>query len=298
MSEGFRNTVSTFTGQAEGLDINHEPNVGAMGQSATAEYSLQAASISPESLTAQSPLDHADKLQLLGRASAMLAHELRNPLGSMRLFASLVRDDLRQASIPTTNLDQIEKGIERIDSIIGQVLSFARVQRGQGGLRVNEDLRGQGDLLNLHSIIQEQGAEIKRLYPKMNIRLILKESPFLAGDQILLAQLVANLLKNGAEAMHGAGEISISDIESDQRYLRLTFCDSGPGIRAEEQERIFEPFYTTKKQGTGLGLALVREVARQHGGDVSCLPREGGGCFQVVLARVSNGIEVFRSKAT
>jgi len=221
------------------------------------------------------PLDHSDKLQLLGRASAMLAHELRNPLGSMRLFASLIRDDLKQASIPTTNIEQIEKGIERIDSIIGQVLSFARVQRGQC------------ELLNLHSVIQEQCSELRRLYPEVNLKLILKESPFLAGDQILLTQLVANLLKNGAEAMHGRGEISVSDIESDSRYVRLTFCDDGPGIKVEQQEKIFEPFFTTKNQGTGLGLALVREVARQHGGDVSCIPSEGCGCFRVVLARVS-----------
>ena len=193
----------------------------------------------------------------------------------MRLFASLIKEDLKQASIPTTNLEQIEKGIERIDSIIGQVLGFARVQRGQS------------ELLNLHAIVQERASEFNRLYPGVTIRLILRESPFIAGDQLLLGQLVTNLLKNSAEAMQGHGELSISDLESDADHVRLTFCDSGPGVRPEQVEKIFEPFFTTKAQGTGLGLALVREVARQHGGDVTCILSEGSGCFRVVLNRVN-----------
>lgn len=236
---------------------------------------LQPVSVQQGMSLVHEPLDHADKLQILGRASATLAHELRNPLGSMRLFASLIKDDLKQAAIPTANIEQIEKGIERIDSIIGQVLGFARVQRGTS------------ELLNLHSIVQEQASEFNRLYPGVNIRLILRDSPFIAGDQVLLGQLVTNLLKNSTEAMQGHGELSISDLESDADHVRLTFCDSGPGVRPEQVEKIFEPFFTTKAQGTGLGLALVREVARQHGGDVSCILSEGSGCFRVILNRAS-----------
>ncbi|MGT2467201.1 sensor histidine kinase [Mesorhizobium atlanticum] len=108
------------------------------------------------------------------------------------------------------------------------------------------------------------------------------------GDGRLLRRLVRNLLDNACR-YGGASAIEVSLQPNDNKLVKLLVCDRGPGVPANERERIFEPFYRpagTREStgGVGLGLALVRQIARKHGGDVRCIPRHGGGtCFEVTL---------------
>ncbi len=119
--------------------------------------------------------------------------------------------------------------------------------------------------------------------------------PVLQADARLLRRLFRNLLDN-ARRHGGGGAVEVTVRNADTGLVAVDVCDRGPGVPAAQRERIFEPFYRLpgareRDGGVGLGLALVRKIAEQHGGNVACLPREGGGsCFRVTLPAVAEPV--------
>jgi signal transduction histidine kinase len=199
---------------------------------------------------------------------AGVSHELRTPLARMRVAIELLSDNAQ----PELR-DRVAKDIADLDELIAELLLASRLDFA-GRLERSEEV----DLL---AVVAEEASR-----SDVTVR---GEPVRIQGDRRMLRRLVRNLIDNARK--HGGG----SPVEAEVASLgvgggaRLRVLDRGPGVPESEREQIFEPFYRTagareRADGVGLGLALVRQIARHHGGDASCRAREGGGsCFEVEL---------------
>jgi signal transduction histidine kinase len=197
---------------------------------------------------------------------ANASHELRTPLARIRMGVEL----MKQGAEPARK-SQLERDIAELDQLIDEILFASRLDT-LPGLQTSEEI----DLLAL-------AAEECARYDHCS----LEGKPLtLRGDPRLLRRLIRNVLENARRHAPGSPvEASVSQTDAGQAELRVR--DHGPGVAPGERERVFEPFYRSGQRpassGTGLGLALVREIARRHGGDAMCLaPPQGSGALIVV----------------
>lgn len=206
---------------------------------------------------------------LVGAQRAMLAaasHELRSPLARIRMALELLDTERR----PDLRL-RLEHDIGELDALIGELLLASRLDSGSEPMA-----RETVDLLALAT---EEAAQSRARVEGASVRV--------QGDARFLRRAIRNLLENAQR--HAPAESMEVRIAADQNTAHITVCDRGPGVPESERERIFEPFYRlpgTAESGTGMGLGLwlVRRIARQHGGDASWAAREGGGvCFTIEL---------------
>jgi len=206
--------------------------------------------------------------ELVGAHKALLAnasHELRTPLARIRMAVELMKesaDPVRKAGL--------EQDIAELDALIDEILLASRLDAVKE-LDTDEEV----DLLAL-------AAEECARYDDAQLD---GEPVTVRGDPRLLRRMIRNLLENAKR--HGAPPIEVR-VSRAENSAELTVCDRGPGVPEAERERVFDPFYrrrgTKEITGTGLGLALVRQIARRHGGEAHCTPRSGqGSCFIVVL---------------
>jgi signal transduction histidine kinase len=197
------------------------------------------------------------------RQLAFASHELRSPLARLRVALEMMSGE---ASVRLG----AERDVAELDALIGELLEASRVEAIGAGREETVDLLG---------LVAEEAARTQASVDG--------ESVELRGDARLLRRLVRNLLEN-ARRHAGAGAVE-ARVERQAGGARLLVADRGSGVPDAERERIFEPFYRppgTPETGSGfgLGLALVRQIARAHGGEARCLPRPGGGTvFEVVL---------------
>jgi signal transduction histidine kinase len=223
----------------------------------------------------QEALVRSEKLAGIGRLAAGVAHEINNPLGVILGYAKLLerrvdgdlRDDLRVIQEETLHAKEIVEGLldlsrptdptrERVD--LRQACDDVVARLGEA--RVLDGVR-----------VEVAGAGVAEAHPAK------------------LRQVVANLLRNAAEAAGPGGRVEVRVAESDGE-VRVSVRDDGPGLAREARARLFEPFFTTKPRGTGLGLALSRAIARGHGGELDASDAEGGGAvFTLRLPRSVGG---------
>lgn len=216
-----------------------------------------------------------NRLAAMGEMAAMLAHEVRNPLGAMELFVGLLLQDLRAQPGPLRLARMVATSIADLDHLVTNLLEYTRTRRATPACLevtalVEEVLQGTAALR------EDAGIVLERSRP---------EGPVLAmGDAALLRPVLTNLVRNAVQAMEGGGTLTVR-VRSGARSVRLEVADSGPGVAPGDEERIFQPFYSTRTRGTGLGLAVARELVHAMGGRIGVeRGARGGAVFWVELA--------------
>jgi len=224
-------------------------------------------------------LRKAERLSAIGELGAVLAHEIRNPLASIKGTAEILKDDLRPGDRKYEFLEILVKESERLNRVVED---FLRMARPQPVIMGNCDLMAE-----LNNVITLVSAEAR----KREVRLELKPAalPVIEGDPEKLRQAFLNIILNGLQATPPDGSVTITvSLEeakaSGPGSIELSFSDTGPGIEADKMERIFEPFYTSKEGGTGLGMAITRKIIEGHGGRIEVMSEPGAGAdFRIHL---------------
>jgi signal transduction histidine kinase len=238
------------------------------------------------------PVERADeqerlreRLAVLGQMAAGLAHEIRNPLAGMEVVAGLLRR--RLADRPE---DQ-----ELVTELIGELRAVARTVAGSlEFVRPSTPLRAPLDAVTL---LEDSLAAARTRAPFEGTveREYAAPLPRLSGDEDLLRTALTNLIVNAFEAMGGSGALTLRVAarkeDSADPELCLSVSDSGPGIPAELREKVFYPFFTTKRTGSGVGLASAQKIVASHGGSIELDSAPGSGCkFCVRLPAEAEGL--------
>lgn len=229
---------------------------------------------------AQEEARRSERLAALGQLSAGLAHEIRNPLGVIKGSAEMLSKKLRSADAVTGELaGYISSEVNRLNTIVSRFLDFARPAQLQ---RRPQEIAPLVDraLKAVQDRWPQARVEIERRYAA--------NMPAVSVDEDLCEQIFANLFLNSYEAMKDTGgklTVSIMPLSSDgRRGVEIDIEDSGPGIPAELRDQIFNPFFTTKEGGVGLGLSIVSKIVDDHRGWIRVAGEVGkGACFRVFL---------------
>jgi signal transduction histidine kinase len=217
-------------------------------------------------------LRRADRLSALGELSAGLAHELRNPLGSIEGSLQI----LRRVELPESTRrefgDMAQKEVNRLKDLVSNFLDFARPSRPR---RKPTDV---GALLDSVRMLADEAARMAGV----RIRLPATGSvPAAAIDPDQVKQVLLNLVLNAIQAMPNDGEVTLEAVQKNGR-LEIRVRDEGVGIEPENLEKIFDPFFTTRADGTGLGLSVAYQIISQHGGDIAASRNPDKGMTFVV----------------
>jgi signal transduction histidine kinase len=216
-------------------------------------------------------------LARIGEMAAVLAHEVRNPLAGIRGVLQVVERRLPPESGERQAVREATNRLDGLRALTEELLLFARPRPP---VPVPLDL---GTLVreNVRLLRADRASEGLLVETRGDVGEIL-------GDPQQLRTVVANLLRNGAEATAWKGRIAVLLVD-DGDGVELRVQDDGPGVPEEERERIFEPFFTTRTRGTGLGLAIVKRAVEAHGGEVTVEAAAGAGaCFRVRLPRAAD----------
>lgn len=216
----------------------------------------------------------ADRLSAIGQLAASLAHEIRNPLGSIDGAANLIESPSTPDEIRKGSLAIIHKEIQRLNRLLTNLLDFAR-PRAPEFQPVDP-----GHLIDAIVGLVEHSAQQKGIALRKDVA---SAVPSFQGDPEQLKQVLLNLTINSIQAMHQGGEVVLA-AKRKEAVVLITVRDQGPGIPEEDVDKIFNPFFTTKATGTGLGLSVVQQIITQHGGTVSVARNPGGGMtFEVAI---------------
>lgn len=222
-----------------------------------------------------------EKFAAMGEMAANIAHEVRNPLGSIALSASLLLKGLADEK-SRDRASRILHSVRSVDNKIANLLLFTRKPEPQfRNLRMHDVLR---DILRFSGeILEKEGI-------RLSVRLADGE-PVVRADGELLKQVLLNMILNAVQAMRGGGELSFETrLHRDpaltpgmERTIELRIADTGPGIPEADRKRIFDPFFSTREGGSGLGLAIVHNIIDLHRGSVDVERGERGGSVFTIL---------------
>lgn len=224
----------------------------------------------------------AERLAVAGTMAAEVAHEIRNPLGSLTLNLDLIQKEIHKIAAGRNSadaearvlIDEMREELQRIQRVIEEYLQFARLRKPQPRLVAINDAFEQ-KLALLHPECE-----------RANIKLQTHFDPALKLINVDVEQLwqaMLNLIRNSIEAMPGGGELTLSTA-CENKQMRLRVADTGTGMTEDQLRQVFQPFFTTKPAGTGLGLTLVQQIAAEHGGHAECDSVVGKGTsFTIVL---------------
>ncbi len=238
-----------------------------------------------EAAEAERVLRRSESLAAVGRATTQVAHEIRNPLGSIRLGVSMLRDSVNDEEALRT-IELVERGIKHLNKLVVDVTQFSRQKALE---RVNVDL---------HELLERSldlvADRVKEKHTPVEKRF--------AGEPLVghwdadqLRQVFVNVMANAIDASQErsplrifTGTVTSNGVEGNENgggarsYAQVTIADEGSGMDKVTADRIFEPFFSTKKRGTGLGLAIVKQIVEQHGGRINVESEPGSGARFVI----------------
>jgi two-component system sensor histidine kinase FlrB len=247
-------------------------------QKSYSELQLETRRLSAELAAANAELQRSQRLQAMGEMAVQLAHEIRNPLGSIELFASMLATGLPDRADMKGWATQIVSGVTFLNTIVTNMLTFTKVSKPQFMV------------FDLNRTVNETLVFFEPVAAQRNVRLIGPENPepvIIEADVDMLRQMLINLLMNGLQALPERGELSVQIQSQDSQTVTIDIEDNGIGIARENLARIFDPFFTTNEKGTGLGLSLVHQIVQKHGGRITAESRFGHGTrFRIFLPLV------------
>ena len=232
----------------------------------------------------QDRMGQQQRLAAMGKMAASLAHQIRTPLSSALLYVSNLKRQVLSDEDRFILTDKMTSRLRHLEQLIEDMLLYSR----EG--KVGEEFFSSQNLL-------------EELYQGLEAQLELTKTQFIAtnnakdlmifGNRQMLLSALTNLAMNAMQAMKESDKTEIRKLEAivtkNNNVVSIALIDNGPGIPSERQEQIFDPFYTTRTQGTGLGLAVVQAVAKAHGGNVQLESSPGNGCvFKVTLPLENN----------
>lgn len=224
-------------------------------------------------------LQRQHRLVAMGEMVGRIAHEIRNPLGSIELFASMLRRDLQEQPASLTYAEQISQAVHGLDRLLSNLLIYTQPERTARGWQTVETLVLDALTLAAHAITKTP----------VDIRLDLDPRiPAIWCNEGQFKQVVLNLILNAIQAMPAGGILTLKLVKADDQSLGtdaicMAITDNGPGIDPAHRSRIFDPFFTTKDEGTGLGLAIVHAIINAHHGRIDVESRQGEGTTFTIL---------------
>jgi len=216
---------------------------------------------------------NAENLVKMGRLSATVAHELKNPLVAIGGFTK--RMEQTAVNPQTKNYIKIvQSEVHRLERIVGDILTYSR--------KVDLDIQE----ISLKKLLEEVIEVVKGClcFSMIHINVKVPAELLISADKDKIKQVIMNLVSNSVQEMEEGGELKIESSESE-RHVTIAVSDSGGGIPEDKREKIFEPFYTLKKSGTGLGLPLCKKIMTAHGGDVVVGDCDNGAVFTLILPK-------------
>lgn len=252
--------ISAYSDVTERLKIAHE------------RLNAEVARLSEELARKNAELRRRERLAALGQMAAGLAHEIRNPLGGIALYASMLEGQLGKLPKAQSAASRISQGVRELDRLVGEILDFAQEQcLEQQMCPLDDVIAGLSD--SLRPWADEHGAGIVIEEAALAIEVYC--------DPMRLKRVLLNLMMNGVQATGEGGLVRLSARKTADG-AEIEVVDNGPGISAENMDRIFNPFFTTRSTGTGLGLAIVHSIIEAHGGTIRVCNREEGGARFVI----------------
>ena len=238
----------------------------------------------------------ADRLAAVGELAAGIAHEIRNPLAAISGSVEVLKNEMECEGENQRLMNLILKESARLSNILGEFLNYTRVNRPNfAKIEINHLI------LDVFDIVRHHESYNKKIELEHNPA---KTTDYVSGDEEMFKQFMLNLMVNAVEAIRGdRGRVSVSIDSGDEssqseeltdfEWVRITVADSGIGFTAEQEQRLFEPFFSTKKAGTGLGLSIVKRIVDNLGGriEVESNPHTGT-VFTVYLRRYIEGLPI------
>jgi signal transduction histidine kinase len=283
--------------------ITQSPELGLLRMALDAiANALARANLEQERARLESSLQRARRMETVGALASGVAHNFNNIVGAILGHAEIAEAQLASASPSARNLEEIRRAGERARDLVDQMLAFGR----------RRDLRRQP--VSMKGLVAETSLLLQVSLPS-RVELVIGEVPdaaVISGQPAQLQQVLLNLCNNAAQSIDGVGRIEIETelhrITTPQslthgdlppgRYVRLVVSDTGRGIEETTLEHLFEPFFTTRLAGTGLGLATVREIVGEHGGAINVWSLPGvGSRFEVWLPRITEAAPTPRDEA-
>jgi signal transduction histidine kinase len=220
-------------------------------------------------------LSEAERLATTGELAAGMAHEIRNPLAAIVNATALLTDEAGlTAEERTATIAALRTEARRLNRILSDFLQFARPQ---------EVRRAPGDI---REVVQHVGSLIRddrSRAPRVDVKVAVDPSvPRFAFDRDQVTQVLWNVALNGVQAMNGRGRLSF-DVGREDGHVALAVSDTGPGIPPDELSRVFEPFYSGKPNGSGLGLTIAERIVAAHGGRIDIASAPGAGTRVTML---------------
>ena len=247
----------------------------------------EVARLSRELSEANEQLARSRRLASLGEVAAGIAHEVRNPLGSIRLYAKMLVDDLPDRPKQQATAGKIADAARSLEAVVGDVLTFSKEIK----LRYEPCVAGEAFEQALESTVPGGAASLRNV----SVRIVGVRDAVFEADPGLLQQVLVNVIRNALEAMADVpGREHELSLAADQRMVAnqegraqrsvvLEVTDTGSGIPPAVVSRMFNPFFTTRASGTGLGLAIVHRIVDAHGGRIVVRNNTVGSTIQVVL---------------
>lgn len=221
-------------------------------------------------------MQHQQRMAALGEMAAGVAHEMRNPLGTIEGFARLLKSDLERHELPQFSrlAERIVEGTQNLNYVITSLLDYAR------------PLNLQCEMFSVRPVVRSLRDYLSGSALQAEVELFVEEPPEglqMRGDQRQLRHVLINIGRNAIEACEPGGVVRIS-FHVYQGEVAFKVANNGAGISPEDQERLFDPFFTTKPTGTGLGLSFCHKIVEAHGGEILVQSDDSNGTlFDVII---------------